>query len=116
MAYCVFGDVRMRCVTDISDPDITTMIEESDAYLDLKMDMSSLTVPMRRRLSATLTSIMCMLRNPTSLALGEYREDRRYSLEKLNEEFDGMIKIASGGTETAGGIAGLYSYVPVRST
>jgi hypothetical protein len=97
MAYCVFGDVRARCDTDITDAEITSLIQESDAWLDLKLTMSGLTVPMRRLLSATLTAIRCMLKDPDSQAIGEYREDRAAALKKLNSMMDEMIADATGG-------------------
>ena len=104
MAYSVFGDVRIRCDTDIEDAEITTLIEESDAWLDMKVNMATLTVPMRRSLSATLTAIKCYLKDPSSQALGEYREDREAALLKLNKMLDEMLKDAGGG------IAFKYSY------
>jgi len=97
MAYSVFGDVRARCDTDITDAEITSLIQESDAWLDLKLSMAGLTVPMRRLLSATLTAIRCMLKDPNSMALGEYREDREAALKKLNAMMDEMLSDAMGG-------------------
>lgn len=97
MAYCVFGDVRARCDTDVTDAEITAMIAEASAWLDLKITMAGLTVPMRRLLAATLTAIMCMLKDPNSQALGEYREDREAALKKLNAMLDEMLNDAGGG-------------------
>ena len=97
MAYSVFGDVRARCDTDITAAEITSMIEENDAWLDLKLTMAGLTVPMRRLLSATQTAIMCMLKDPNAQAIGEYREDREAALKKLNLMLDEMLSDAMGG-------------------
>ena len=109
MAYCVFGDVRARCDTDITDAELTSLIQESDAWLDLKLTMASLTVPMRRLLSASLTSIRAMLKDPNSQAIGEYREDREAALLKLNKMMDEMLKDAAASLGT--GIAMSYSYI-----
>jgi len=107
MAYCVFGDVRIRVDTDIEDGEITTLIEETDAWLDLKLNMAGLTVPMQRMLSATHVAIICMLKDPESQALGEYREDRTFALKKLNLLMDELINDAGGG------IGFRYSYEQV---
>lgn len=106
-SYSTFGDVRIRVDTNIIDGDITTLIEEADAWLDLQLDMGSLTVPMRRMLSATLTAIMCMLKDPNSRRLGDYQEDRAQSLLKLNAMLDEMIMSAGGGYAFAYGYADL---------
>ena len=108
MAYSVFGDVRARCDTDITDPELTSLIQESDAWLNLKLDMGTLTVPMRRLLSATLTAIRAMLKDPNSQAIGEYREDREAALKKLNAMMDEMI------SDSGGGIAFRYGYAQSR--
>ena len=108
MAYSVFGDVRARCDTDIEDAEITSMIEENDAWLNLKLDMGTLTIPMKRLLSATQTAIMCMLKDPNAQAIGEYREDREAALKKLNSMVDEMI------SDAGGGIAFRYGYAQSR--
>jgi hypothetical protein len=96
----VIGDVRARCDTDVTDAEITAMIAEASAWLDLKVGagtMTGLTAPMRRLLAATLTAIMCMLKDPNSQRLGEYAEDRDAALKKLNDMLDEMLKDAGGG-------------------
>jgi len=99
--------VRARCDTDISNAEIDLMILEADAWLDHKIAMAGLTIPMRRLLSATLTAIMCMLKDPNSQKLGEYAEDRAAALKKLNDMLDEMIKDAGGG------VGFRYTYDPV---
>ena len=111
MAYCVFGDVRARCDTDITDAEITDIIAEASAWLDLKLTMASLTVPMRRLLSATLSAILCFLKDPESQALGEYREERAEALKKLNKMMDEMLKDAAADLGT--GIAMSYNYARI---
>ena len=97
MAYCTSADVLIRVNTDIIAGDITTLIQESDAWLDLKTNMGALSVPMRRLLSATLTAIMIMLKDPNARSLGDYSEDRGAALLKLNAMLDEMLKDATGG-------------------
>ena len=109
MAYCVFGDVRARCDTDITDAEITDLIAEASAWLDLKLTMAGLTVPMRRLLSATQTAIICMLKDPNEQAMGEYREDREAALLKLNKMMDEFLKDAAASLGV--GIAMSYGYI-----
>ncbi len=49
-----------------------------------------------------------MLKDPNSMALGEYREDREFALKKLNLMLDEMLSDAEGG------IAFRYDYADVR--
>ena len=97
MAYCTSADVLSRVDTDMSGAEITTLIEESDAWLDLKTNMAALTVPMQRLLSVTLSSVRVMLKDPSSRSLGDYEEDHETSLLKLNAMLDEMLKDATGG-------------------
>ena len=83
------------------------MIEEASAWLDLKLTMAGQTVPMRRLLSATLTAILCFLKDPDAQAIGEYREDRAEALKKINKMMDEML------ADAMGGIGFRYSYEQV---
>jgi hypothetical protein len=97
MAYCTNAHVRAICDTDITDGEIDDLIDECDDLLDLELDMSSFTTNVRRALSRTYTAIRCFLKDPSSEGLGEYRGDRTYALQKLNEEFEKMKKLSGGG-------------------
>jgi len=108
--WCANTDVRARCDTDISNAEIDRMILEADAWLELKIGagaMAALAAAMSRLMSATLTAILCMLKDPNSQALGEYREDREAALKKLNAMLDEMINDAGGG------VGFRYTYDPV---
>ena len=96
MAYCTNTQVRAIVDTDILDAEITELIEETDAWLDLKFDTASMNANFRRMLSRTLTAVRCMLKDPQSQALGEYREDREYALKKLNLMLEEMFRDAAG--------------------
>lgn len=97
MAYCVHGDVRAICDTDITDAEIDTLIDESDDILDLMLNMGGLSVNVRRRLSRVYTALTCFMKDPDAMSLGELRYDRAATLKKLNEEFDRLVRIAGGG-------------------
>lgn len=108
MAYSTNANVRAICDTDITNAEIDDLIDECDDLLDLMLDMAPLTANIRRALSSTYTAIRCMLKDPNSQALGEYREDREYALKKLNEELERMIMAAGGG------MAFRYGYADLR--
>ena len=95
--YCTNAHVLAICDTDITPAEIDDLIDECDDLLDLEIDMSSQTVPVARALSRTWVAIRCFLKDPNSEGLGEYRGDRTYALQKLNEEFNRMKKRAGGG-------------------
>jgi len=113
MAYSVFGDVRIRCDTDIADADITTMIQETDAWLDWKVgavNMAAMAAALARLLSATRTAIMCYLKDPEDQKLGEYAESRAYALKKLNTTFDELLEDVLEELGLAAGIGFQYHY------
>ena len=113
MSYCVFGDVRIRCDTDIADADITILIAETDAWLDWKVgaaNMAAMSAALARLLSATRTAIMCMLKDPEDQKLGEYAESRAYALKKLNTTFDELLADVLEELGLAVGIGFRYAY------
>ena len=87
----------MSTHTDITDVEIDVLISESDDILDMMLDMGSLSANVRRRLSSLYTALACFLKDPNSERLGEQQYDRQYQLQKLNEEFDRLVRIAGGG-------------------
>ena len=95
--YCTALQVRAICDTDITDPEITELIEETDAFMDFTMDTGSMPVFVLRLISRTMTAIRAMLKDPSARSLGDYEEDRAAALKKLNEELDWYIMGASGG-------------------
>ena len=97
MAYCTAAQVRAICDTDITDLELTELIEETDAFMDLKLDTGSLSATVLRGISRRWTAITCFLKDPESESLGEYSGTRRYALEKLNKELDDLIMAAAGG-------------------
>ena len=99
--------MRARCDTDVTTAEMPNLIAEASAWLDRKITVAGLTVPMRRLLAATLTAIICMMKDPSSQKLGEYAEDRAASLAKLNKMLDEML------VDAGGGVGFRYAYDPV---
>ena len=109
----MFGDVRIRCDTDIVDADITTLIQETDAWLDWKVgaaNMAAMSAALARLLSATRTAIMCFLKDPDDQKLGEYSESRDYALKKLNATFDELLTDVLEELGLSAGIGFQYHY------
>jgi len=105
MALCVFGDVRSIVDTDITDAQITNIITWVDARIKIKIDTGSspsgLTAAewaaFLEGLSATWAAYRCMLKDPESESLGEYRGDRSAALKALKEEITDMLSAGGGG-------------------
>jgi len=102
--YSTFELVRAICDTDMEDAEITGVIEEVDAFMDLTMDTASIPALVLQMISRTMTTIRCYMKDPNASGLGEYNMDRSASLKKLNDELDKWITAAHGG------IAFRYSY------
>jgi hypothetical protein len=112
MPYCTYSHVRAICETDITNAEITELIEETDVMMDSKLDTGSLSTPMLRAISRTWTAIRCMTKDPTAMSLGELRYDQQYTLEKLNKMLDELIRIADGGISFSYGYEALpRSYI-----
>ncbi len=112
----MFGDVRIRCDTDIADADITILIAETDAWLDWKVgaaNMAAMSAALARLLSATRTAIMAFLKDPDDQKLGEYAESRAYALQKLNATFDELLEDVLKELGLSGGIAMSYGYTKI---
>ena len=84
------------------------MIEETDAWMDVKLDTAAMNPFMLRLISRTWTAVRAMLKDPNSQAIGEYREDREFALKKLNLMLEEML------TDAEGGIAFRYGYAQSR--
>lgn len=108
MAYCTFAHVRAICDTDVTDAEITGLIEEVDAFMDIIMDTGSIPALVLQMISRSITAVRCFLKDPEARSLGDYEESREYALEKLNKEIEWFIMVASGG------MAFRYGYADLR--
>ena len=112
MSYCSVSQVRQILDSDVTDPEITDLITQTSALMDMKLSTSSINANVLAAICSTWVSVRCMLKDPESSALGEYRGDRTYALEKLNKMLAEMIKIADGGVSFTYGYESLpRSYV-----
>ena len=97
MPYSTSGQVRAICDTDITDAEITELIEESDWLIDQKISSGGVSTTGYRRISRMMTAYMCMLKDPNASGLGEWTEDRAVTLKLLKDEIDASFKAATGG-------------------
>jgi len=97
VVYSTEDQVRAICDTDITDDEITELIEETDAMMDRTLDTAALGAIMCRLISRTWTAYRCMLKDPDAQALGEYSHDRGEALKALKEELDGYMLVGGDG-------------------
>ena len=107
MPYCTSAQVRAVCDTDVSDSEITELIEESDWFIDQRITSGSISVIGYRRLSRMMTAYSCFLKDPNASGLGDWSEDRAVTIKLLKAEIDAMFKAAQGGSSLIVAIASI---------
>jgi hypothetical protein len=88
MPYCTASDVRLIINTDLTDEQITSLIETSDAYIDKVLGAQSGSDKLIKRLSMILTAKAIKTRQPQSYAVGEYSETAGNVLEVWEREVE----------------------------
>ena len=74
MVYCSASDVRIIVNTNLTDSQITTIIETSDAYIDKLLGAQSASDKLIKKLSMLITVKTVKTRDPSSFGIGEYSE------------------------------------------
>ena len=93
MAYCTASDVRQIIHTSLTDSDIASIIETSDAQIDKRLGTQSSSDKVVKKLSMLLTAKTIKGRQPWSVAAGEYREDSGDILEVWTQEIAGLFRL-----------------------
>lgn len=93
MAYCTASDVRLVIHTTLTDDQITTIIEMSDAEINRKIGVEDPSNKLVKKLSMLLTAWIIKTRYPNSQAIGEYREDASDILEVWKEEIERIFRL-----------------------
>ncbi|HUV53890.1 MAG TPA: hypothetical protein VMW03_01650 [Candidatus Krumholzibacteriaceae bacterium] len=93
MAYCTASDVRRIIHTSLTDSEITSIIEMSDAQIDKRLGAQSPSDKVVKKLSMLLTAKTIKGRQPRSVAAGEYREDSGDILEVWTQEIEGLFRL-----------------------
>ena len=86
MPYCTASDVRLIINTDLTDTEIASIIETSDAYIDKLLGAQSSEDKLIKRLSMILTAKAIKTRQPQSYAVGEYSESAGNILQVWDAE------------------------------
>ena len=93
MAYCTASDVRQIIHTSLTDSDLASIIEMSDAQIDKRLGAQSSSDKVVKKLSMLLTAKTIKARQPRSVAAGEYREDSGDILEVWTQEIEGLFRL-----------------------
>jgi len=95
MAYCTASDVRLIVNTTLTDLDITSIIDMSDAEIDRRIGAQTAD-SLIKKLSMLLTAHTIKTRQPKSQAIGEYREDAGDVLKVWEREIDRIFRLYKG--------------------
>jgi len=93
MAYCTASDVRIIIQTKLTDEQITSIIETSDAQIDKHIGTQDAFNKLIKKLSMLLTAHTIKSRYPQSQALGEYRETSENILEVWEREIERIFRL-----------------------
>lgn len=93
MPYSTPPDVRLIIDTTLTDTQITTITQMSDAEIDTRIGSQSTPGELVKKLSVLLTAHAIKTRQPQSLAVGEYREDAGDILGVWEREIDRIYRL-----------------------
>lgn len=96
MAYCSASDVRLIVNTTLTDEEITSIIETSDAEIDARIGSQTAGDRLIKKLSMLLSAHTIKTRQPRSQAIGEYREDAGDVLEVWEREIERIFRLYKG--------------------
>jgi len=96
MAYCTVADVRAIINTSLTDEQITSIIETSDAEIDRRIGAQNPDDKLVKKLSMLLTAHTIKTRQPRSQAIGEYREDAGDVLKVWEREIERIYRLYKG--------------------
>jgi len=99
MPYSTADQVLTIVDTNLTDAagEISGMIAETDAIMDLRLDTGALPALVLQAISRTWTAYRIMLKDPDSRRIGEYAEDRATQLKLVKDELDFYMTASGGG-------------------
>ena len=107
MPYSTPPDVRLIIDTTLTDTQISDIIQMSDTQIDKRIGSQASPGELVKKLSALLTAHTIRTRQPTTLAIGEYREESGNVLETWERETEMIYRLLSKVTVKASG----YSHI-----
>jgi len=93
VAYCTASDVRLVVETSLTDTQISSIIEMSDAEIDGRLGSQDSSDKLVKKLSVLLTAHTVKTRQPASVAVGEYREDAGDVLGAWEQKIEGLYRL-----------------------
>ncbi|MCK4703013.1 hypothetical protein KAT55_06625 [Candidatus Bathyarchaeota archaeon] len=96
--YCTASDVRSIIHTGLTDSEIETIIELSDAEIDKRLGSQDSSDKVIKKLSMLLTARTVKLRQPGSVAVGEYSESSEHFSQVVEAEIEKTWRLYSGVT------------------
>jgi len=97
MPYSTTADVLAIVDTDMTAPEVSDLIDRTDARIVMAIDAGAMNALFLEDLSATWTALRVMLKDPNARGLGEYSERREVTLKMLKDEVDDMLELSAGG-------------------
>ena len=93
MPYCSASDVRLIIKTSLTDSEIETLIEMSDAEIDRRIGAQSPTDKLVKKLSTLITAHAVKTRQPQAVSIGEYREETGGLLEAWERDIERIYRL-----------------------
>ena len=93
MVYCTASDVSLVVETSLTDTQIDSVIEMSDAEIDERLGTQDSTDKLVKKLSVLLTAHAIKTRQPKSVAIGEYKEDAGDVLGVWEQEIKNIYRL-----------------------
>jgi len=93
MPYCTASDIRLIIETSLSDSEIETLIEMSDAEIDNRIGAQNPTDKLVKKLSTLITAHAVKTRQPHAVSIGEYREETGSVLEAWEREIERIYRL-----------------------
>jgi hypothetical protein len=93
MAYCTAADVRLIINTTLTDDQISSVIDMSDAEIDKRLGTQDASDELIKKLSILLTAHTIKTRQPQSQVIGEYKEDTGDVLQVWEREVDRIFRL-----------------------
>ncbi len=93
MPYSTPADVKLIVHTSLTDTEITSLIEQSDAEITKRLGAQTAGDVLVKRLSSFITAHTILLRQPESITIGEYREQRGDALDVWGHEINRLYRL-----------------------
>jgi hypothetical protein len=102
LTYCTAADVRTIVDTGLTDAEIAGIIESSDAEIERRVGPQE-AGGLARKLSMLLTASTIRKRQPSSQAVGDYREEQGGVQEEWRREIEGLFRLLGAAAISSSG-------------